>query len=243
MGDQTMKKLNTRMYATDNSIGIAYIIFILLFIYTVMWANIDNSKDFRTIERTYNANGLYLGDAGNTARHGSICRSDNSDSVCDSIDSTLVDQADELDGEEVSQYEVTEDTEEQIEEEIVEGELELLALLIQAEAGNQDYKGKCLVADVVLNRMNNDTFPDTISDVVYQYLTGKNGDKYYQFSTVVDGGLENAGWYISEDCFKAAYQEYYAERRTDDSVLYFTAGSYNPYCVPAYRYGDHYFGY
>ena len=33
-----------------------------------------------------------------------------------------------------------------------EGELELLATLVEAEAGNQDMTGKRLVVDVVLNR-------------------------------------------------------------------------------------------
>lgn len=136
-----------------------------------------------------------------------------------------------------------EDTEEQIAEEIRDGEIELLAQLVQAEAGNQDFKGKCLVADVVVNRVASGRFPDSVEEVIAQYLIDKHGDKHYQFSTYIDGGLENAGWYISDDARKAAYQEYMAERRIDDRILFFTAGSYNPFCIPAYKYGDHYFGY
>lgn len=137
-----------------------------------------------------------------------------------------------------------EDTEEQIAEEIELGEIEVLAQLIEAEAGCEDYHGKCLVADVVLNRVASDTFPDTISEVVFQYKTRKSdGEDCYQFATVKYGTFDDAGWYISDDSFKAAYEEYYAERRIDADILYFTAGSYNAYCTPAYKYGRHYFGY
>ena len=52
-------------------------------------------------------------------------------------------------------------------EEYYYDDLELLACLVWAEAGNQDLKGKQLVADVVLNRMYDPRFPDTISDVIY----------------------------------------------------------------------------
>lgn len=138
----------------------------------------------------------------------------------------------------------TEDTEEQIEEEILMGELEVLAQLIEAEAGCEDYHGKCLVADVVLNRVASDSFPNTISEVVFQYKTRRSdGEDCYQFTTVKYGAFDDAGWYISDDSFKAAYEEYYAEDKQDDKILYFTAGEYNEYCKPAYKYGRHYFGY
>ena len=123
------------------------------------------------------------------------------------------------------------DTEEQIEEEIREGEMELLAQLIEAEAGNQDYYGKCLVADVAYNRVESDRFPDSIEEVIFQ-----KG----QFACINDGGFDKAGWNISEESYQAAYQEYY--NRLDYDILFFTAGGYNRYCEPMYKYGDHYFG-
>ena len=136
-----------------------------------------------------------------------------------------------------------EDTEEQIEEEIVLGEIEVLAQLIEAEAGCEDYRGKCLVADVVLNRVASDTFPDTISGVVFEsHIRKSDGVRCYQFATVKYGTYDEAGWHISDDSFKAAYEEFYADRRIDDAILYFTAGEYNKYCKPAYKYGRHYFG-
>jgi hypothetical protein len=105
---------------------------------------------------------------------------------------------------------------EEIEEEIRLGEMELLAQLIEAEAGNQDYEGKCLVADVVLNRIDSDRFESTIESVIFE-----SG----QFSCIADGGFDKAAWHISDDSFKAARQEYEAGKgnRLDNTILFFTA--------------------
>ncbi|MDD6666703.1 MAG: cell wall hydrolase [Lachnospiraceae bacterium] len=111
--------------------------------------------------------------------------------------------------------------------------LSLLAELVQAEAGNQDEKGKRLVADVVLNRVESDRFPDSIPEVIYQ-------DK--QFSTVLDGALMDAGWHMDQSDYDAVWAEATAEHRLDENILFFTAGKYNAYCTPMYKYGDHYFG-
>jgi len=123
----------------------------------------------------------------------------------------------------------------QIEFEDYMGELELLANLVEAESGNQDLKGKRLVADVVLNRVESDRFPNTITEVIYQD---------YQFSTVLDGALERASWHISDESFEAVRLEALeSEERLDEDILFFTYGEYNKHCEPAYQYGSHYFGY
>lgn len=122
---------------------------------------------------------------------------------------------------------------EQIAEEIALGEMEMLAQLIEAEAGNQDFKGKCLVADVVLNRIDAG-IGETVEEVIFM-------DK--QFSVMYNGMFDDAGWYISEESFMAAQKEYLAKERVDGNVLYFTAGNYNDSGTPAYKYGDHYFSY
>lgn len=127
------------------------------------------------------------------------------------------------------------DLEYQIEFEDYMGELELLANLVEAESGNQDLKGKRLVADVVLNRVESDRFPNTITEVIYQD---------YQFSTVLDGALERASWHISDESFEAVRLEALeSEERLDEDILFFTYGEYNKHCEPAYQYGSHYFGY
>lgn len=123
----------------------------------------------------------------------------------------------------------------QIEQEEWLGECELLAALVEAEAGNQDLKGKRLVADVVLNRVDSDRFPNTITEVIYQD---------YQFSTVLDGGLDRATYNISDESFEAVRLEAIeCEERLDEEILFFTYGGFNPYCTPGYKYMDHYFGY
>lgn len=127
----------------------------------------------------------------------------------------------------------------QIEFEDYMGELELLANLVEAESGNQDLKGKRLVADVVLNRVESERFPNTITEVIYQEVNG-----HYQFSTVPDGALERASWHISDESFEAVRLEALeSEERLDEEVLFFTYGNYNPHCIPGYKYQDHYFGY
>ena len=110
--------------------------------------------------------------------------------------------------------------------------LEILALCVEAEAGNQDLKGKRLVADVILNRVESPRFPDTIEGVISQK---------YQFTTYWDGSMDKITE-PSDETFEAVKMELYGQR-LDEDVLFFTASDYNTYCEPAYRFGDHYFGY
>ena len=59
---------------------------------------------------------------------------------------------------------------------------EVLCRIVQAEAGCEDMIGKILVANVVLNRVEDERFPDTVPEVVFQY----SGDTA-QFSPVSSG--------------------------------------------------------
>ena len=124
-------------------------------------------------------------------------------------------------------------TEEDIKEMDYWGELELLAAVVEAEAGNQDMTGKRLVVDVVLNRVDSPLFPDTITEVLEQ--PG-------QFSTMWNGAVEDAGWHMQEDDYTAVMMEVTGVR-LDYDIYYFTAGEYNASCKPAYIHGDHFFGY
>lgn len=47
-------------------------------------------------------------------------------------------------------------------------ELKYLTCIIQAEAGNQSYKGKVAVGNVVLNRVTSDKYANSIKGVIYQ---------------------------------------------------------------------------
>lgn len=76
---------------------------------------------------------------------------------------------------------------------------EVLCKIVEAEAGTEDLKGRILVANVIMNRVNSDEFPDTVSDVVFQYAGGVP-----QFSPVEDGRIYEVG--ISADTYKAVRQ-------------------------------------
>ena len=124
-------------------------------------------------------------------------------------------------------------TEEDIKEMDYWGELELLAAVVEAEAGNQDMIGKRLVVDVVLNRVDSPLFPDTITEVLEQ--PG-------QFTTMWNGAVEDAGYHMQQDDYDAVMMEV-TGKRLDYDIYFFTAGEYNASCKPAYIHGDHYFGY
>ena len=64
---------------------------------------------------------------------------------------------------------------------------QILYKIVEAEAGNEDRIGKILVANVILNRLEDKQFPDTIEEVVYQ----RNGD-VVQFSPVANGSFDTA---------------------------------------------------
>lgn len=66
--------------------------------------------------------------------------------------------------------------------ELSEEELEVLLRIVEAEAGSEDEDGRLLVANVVLNRVNNEAFPSTVTDVVFQRSKGVT-----QFSPVASG--------------------------------------------------------
>lgn len=46
--------------------------------------------------------------------------------------------------------------------------LDLVARVIQHESGNQPFRGKMAVGNVILNRVNDPAFPDTVYDVLFQ---------------------------------------------------------------------------
>lgn len=64
-----------------------------------------------------------------------------------------------------------------------DAELDLLARLVKAEAESEPYAAKVGVAAVIVNRIKNSQFPNTISSVIYEISS--NG--YYQFTPVENG--------------------------------------------------------
>ena len=104
---------------------------------------------------------------------------------------------------------------------------ELLASIIFCEAGNQSFTGQVAVGAVVLNRMANEAYPDTMEEVIYQ--PG-------QFSPAGSGWLDRVcstdGY--TESAMQAAEAALAGENPIGD-CLYFDQGGYG------YQIGAHYF--
>lgn len=96
-------------------------------------------------------------------------------------------------------------------------ELTLLAKLVEAEAGSEPYAGKLAVASVVMNRLHNDRYPDTLRGVIY--APG-------QFSPAGNGSLERET--PSKDSLKAAKAALSGENNVPGALSFF-----NPQLEPA----------
>jgi len=94
---------------------------------------------------------------------------------------------------------------------------EILQRIVEAEATGEDIKGKILVANVILNRVNHDNFPDTVKGVVFQ----KDGSTY-QFSPIKDGRYWSVS--ISKDTI-TAIERVMAGEDYSQGALYFSARS------------------
>ncbi|MCM1569313.1 MAG: cell wall hydrolase [Roseburia sp.] len=99
-----------------------------------------------------------------------------------------------------------------------EEELEVLLKIVEAEAGGEDEDGRLLVANVVLNRMNDEQFPDTVSEVVYQRYRGVS-----QFSPVASGRINKVE--VSEETVLAVERALEGED-ISQGALYFAARKY-----------------
>lgn len=121
------------------------------------------------------------------------------------------------------------DRKDELAEELYCDSLELLAICVQAEAGNQPLIGRRMVADVILNRVDDRDFPNTIEGVITQ----RN-----QFTSYWDGGMDR----VSEPdrlTIRAVQME--LEQRSYPGLMYFQTGSYSRYGTPWRKVGDHFF--
>lgn len=109
--------------------------------------------------------------------------------------------------------------------ELTEAEIDMLAHLVKAEAGNQTMLGKQLVVDVVFNRMRSEKFPDTVESVIY-----------------APGQFACSGYFMrkkpSEQDYEAVYTE--IESRQNKEVIYFRTKHYGS-GTPLFKEDDHYF--
>lgn len=115
-------------------------------------------------------------------------------------------------GQRVVDYEVLE---KKMQYQLSDKDYEALTRIVEAEAGGEDQDGKLLVANVVLNRMNSEKFPDTVWEVVMQREQG-----IAQFSPTVDGRYQRVK--VSEDTKAAVERALYGED-ISQGALYFCA--------------------
>ena len=104
------------------------------------------------------------------------------------------------------------------EEQLDQQSYEVLCRIVQAEAGCEDMVGKILVANVVLNRVADERFPDTVEEVVFQY-SGTTA----QFSPVSSGSYYRVS--ITEET-REAVDRALAGEDYSEGALYFAARKY-----------------
>lgn len=92
-------------------------------------------------------------------------------------------------------------------------EIEILWRIVEAECTGASIEDKMNVANAIINRVNNDEFPSTIKEVVFQ----KTG-KVYQFSPIAD-----RRYYSVEitDETKQACEQIFTQKDTTDGAIYF----------------------
>lgn len=89
------------------------------------------------------------------------------------------------------------------------GDVDLLARLISAESRGEPYEGQVAVGAVVLNRVNHASFPNSISEVIYQ--SGA-------FSCLYDGQFDQP---VAESSYRAARDALNGWDPSNGAIYYF----------------------
>ena len=108
-------------------------------------------------------------------------------------------------------------------------DFELMGKTVFAEAKTEEFEGQVAVAEVILNRVESEDFPDTVEEVIKQ-----DG----AFSSWGNGSVEAAP--LDDECLEAV-QDAVNERIFPDSVVYFREGRFHSFGTPYTVIGHHYF--
>ncbi len=92
-----------------------------------------------------------------------------------------------------------------------ESDLQLLASIISAESRGEPYEGQVAVGAVIMNRIAHPSFPNTLSEVIYQPGA---------FSCLYDGGINAA---VADSAYQAAREAINGSDPTGGAIYY-----YNP---------------
>lgn len=80
-----------------------------------------------------------------------------------------------------------------------DADYDTLLRIVEAESGGEDLIGRILVANVIMNRVKHEEFPDTVTEVVWEYDNGVP-----QFSPTYDGRIGQV--VVSEETKEAVKQ-------------------------------------
>lgn len=108
-------------------------------------------------------------------------------------------------------------------------DFELMGKTVFAEAKTEEFEGQVAVAEVILNRVESENFPNTVEEVI------KQDDA---FSSWENGSVEAAP--LDDECLEAV-QDAVNERIFPDSVVYFREGRFHSFGSPYTIIGNHYF--
>lgn len=111
---------------------------------------------------------------------------------------------------------------------ITKEEVDLIALVTMAEAEGETTLGQRLVIDTILNRVDDEHFPDTVYDVIYQPD---------QFTCMWNGRVERC--YVMPEMVELVKEELLD--RTNYDCIFFMADDYSEYGVPMFQENNHYF--
>lgn len=108
-------------------------------------------------------------------------------------------------------------------------EFDLMVRVVFAESKTEEFEGQVAVAEVILNRVESESFPDTIEGVVTQ--SGA-------FASWKNGSVEAAPY--DDECGEAT-QEALNGRTFPAEVVFFKEGEFQPFGTPYAIIGRHYF--
>lgn len=106
-------------------------------------------------------------------------------------------------------------------------EFDAMSRIVFSEAKTEDFEGKVAVAEVILNRVESGSFPDTIEAVIGQ----ENAFSIYGASGAAP---------LDTECMEAV-QKALNERALPYDVVYFREGHFHTFGTPYIVIGNHYF--
>lgn len=111
---------------------------------------------------------------------------------------------------------------------ISDEDIELIALVTMAEAEDECEEGKRLVIDTILNRLDSEEFPNTVSEVIFEP---------YQFPSMTNGRVEHCE--VRDDICMLVKEE--LQSRLNYDCIFFRTDFYSDYGTPLFKVENHYF--